>query len=431
MGKTTFLAAGDAFMTRRLPEGGYEGFEALRSCIVSHDVRFLNLESTFHQQEGYPAAASGGTWAMSDPRSLDDMKAYGFNIFNTANNHSGDYGELGVLATIENLRSRDMLFSGTGKDLGEASKPCYLETKHARVALVSCCASFPAAFRAGPQTQDMVGRPGLNPIRYSEVFHLDPAHFEMAQKVAAASGINRIRERSVRNGFASPPKEGTLTMGASGFVLDDRCWVESTPNAEDLKRIVAEIQEAKRQADIVLVSVHNHFIDGSESNIPPKFLKDFAHACVDAGASAIIGHGPHELQGIEVYNGGLILYSIGNFIFQTDTVEYQPGDAYANRGLPMDTKVGQLMDIRSKNGTAGYCVQWPIWNGVMAAWTMEDRAITEVQLYPVELGMDLPRSRKGSPVLSCSEKTLAYLQQLSQPFGTKLEVENGVGYIRL
>ena len=59
--KTTFIAAGDAFVTRRLPEGGYEGFAPLRDCILAHDVRFLNLESTFHDNEGIPAVESGGT----------------------------------------------------------------------------------------------------------------------------------------------------------------------------------------------------------------------------------------------------------------------------------------------------------------------------------------------------------------------------------
>ena len=104
MAKTTFIAAGDAFATKRLPKGGYEGFDEVQACVKSHDVAFLNLESTFHDREGIPAAQSGGTWAMSDPRILDDMKEYGFNLFNTANNHSCDYSHSGVLATIEHLK---------------------------------------------------------------------------------------------------------------------------------------------------------------------------------------------------------------------------------------------------------------------------------------------------------------------------------------
>lgn len=430
MGKTTFIAAGDAFITRRLPAGGYEGFRRLQECIAEHDVRFLNLESTFHDYEGYPAVESGGTWAMSDPNVLDDMKTYGFNLFNTANNHSGDYGEGGVLATIRNLRQRGMIFSGTGKDLAWASRPCYLETTHARVALISCSTSNLSA-RAGAQSADMVGRPGLNPLRYSQIYHLDPEHFAMAETVARVSGVNAQQEKSVRNGYSMPPKEGTLTLGKTNFVRDDRCFVESYPNKQDMARIETEIREARRQADIVLVSVHNHVLDGSDNTEPPELLKTFSHRCIDAGAHVIIGHGPHELQGVEQYKDGLILYSIGNFIFQTDTVELQPWDAYANRNLPLDMKVGEYMDERSANGTKGYCVQWPIWNAVLPAWTMEDGKITDVRFYPIDLGMDKPRSQKGVPVMNDNEETLRYLQKLSAPYGTKIEIKDGIGILSM
>ena len=431
MAKTTFVAAGDAFITRRLPQGGYEGFRELQACINAHDVKFLNLESTFHDYEGYPAAASGGTWARSDPRTLDDVKEYGFNLFNTANNHSGDYGEGGILATVRNLQERDMVFSGTGKDLGEASKPCYLETKHCRVALISCSSSIPGDCRAGAQTADMKGRPGLNPMRSQQIYHLDPEHFAMAQQVATVSGVNARLEKMVRNGYAMPPKEGTLSIGSTKFVQDDHCWVESVPNKQDLQRILDEIREARRQADVVLVSIHNHLLDGTDNTEPPLFLKKFAHACIDAGADVMIGHGPHELQGIEMYKDGLILYSIGNFIFQTETVEFQPWDAYANRNMPLDTKVGAYMDARSGNGTKGYCVQWPIWNAVLPSWTMEDGKITELKLYPVELGQHLHRAQKGLPVLNQSEETLKYMQKLCEPFGTRIEIRDGVGYVKL
>ena len=418
-------------MTRRLPEGGYEGFAPLQECIQKHDVRFLNLESTFHNYEGYPAAQSGGTWALSDPRTLDDIKAFGFNLFTTANNHSGDYGEGGILATVRNLKARDMCFSGTGKDLGDASRPCYLETKNARVALISCSASFSEASRAGEQTRNMLGRPGLNPLRVEKLYHLDPEHFQMAETVAKVSGINATMEKTIRNGYGVAPKAGTLSIGPSKFVKDDRCFVESRCNEQDVQRILDEIREAKRQADVVLVSIHNHILDGAENTEVPGFLKDFAHFCIDAGADVMIGHGPHELQGIELYKGGLILYSIGNFLFETETVEFQPWDAYVNRSISPDTKVGEYMNERSGNGTKGYCVQWPIWNAVMAAWTMEDGKLTQVQLYPVELGMEKSRGQKGVPVMNKSTETLEYLEKLCKPFGTQIEIKDGVGYIQM
>lgn len=89
------IAAGDSFITRRLPEKGYEGFEELAGLIRTFDAAFVNLESTFQWHEGTPAATSGGTWAMSPPETLDDIRRFGFNLFNTANNHSGDYSQDG------------------------------------------------------------------------------------------------------------------------------------------------------------------------------------------------------------------------------------------------------------------------------------------------------------------------------------------------
>ncbi|MBQ3492410.1 MAG: CapA family protein [Oscillospiraceae bacterium] len=430
MAKTTFIAAGDAFATKRLPKGGYEGFDEIQACVKAHDVAFLNLESTFHDREGIPAAISGGTWAMSDPRILDDMKEYGFNLFNTANNHSCDYSQSGVLATIKHLQDRDMIFAGTGKDLGDASKACYIETKHARVAMLACNSSGNDSARAGAQTEDLPGRPGANPMRCLKRFHVDQKHFDMVKELAEVTMINASAERSIELGYSAPYPEGQFPFGGSRFILDDHNWVETVPHKGDMERMIARIKEAKKQADIVLVSIHSHYYDERQTNIPSRFIETFARNCIDAGADVIIGHGPHELQGIEKYKDGLIFYSIGNYIFETETVEYQPWDAYVNKGYSPDMKVGEYMDLRSKNGTAGYGVLPEIWNSVMAAWTVEDGKITEVQLYPVTLNMEKTRSQKGRPVMNKSEETLKYLAELSQPYGTKIEIKDGVGYIR-
>ena len=431
MSKTSFIAAGDIFITRRIPKEGYEGFDALRELIEKHDVKFANLEMTFHDREGIPAASSGGTWAMADPRTLDDIQRYGFNIYNTANNHSGDYSHAGILATINHLKERDMIFSGTGKDLGDASKPCYLETKNCRVALISCCATFDKSHMAGGQTADMVGRPGLNPLRFNRYYHLDQEHYDMVKALSDVTAINASMERSIELGYSVPFQPGTQPFGTYRFVLDKTCFVESVPNKQDMARIENEIREAKRQADVVLVSYHSHDKDGRDTTVPAQFLETFAHNCIDAGATAILGHGPHELQGIEIYKGGVIFYSLGNYLFETETVEYQPFDAYANRSMSLDTKVGAYMDDRSKNGTAGYGTLPEIWFSVLGGFTMEDGKVTQVQLYPIDLGMTRPRSQKGVPVLTGDEKVLQYLQKLSERYGTKIDIKDGIGTIKV
>lgn len=431
MNKTSFIATGDAFITRRFPGGGYEGFQAVHDCIMEHDVKFSNLEMTFHNHEGYPAAFSGGTWAMADPRTLDDMKSYGFNLYNTANNHSHDYSHGGVLATIRNLNERDMIFAGTGKDLGDASRPCYLETKNARIALIGTSSSFHESGMAGGQSADMVGRPGLNPLRFETIYHVTKEYYDQVAELASLTKVNASMENSIKNGYKNPPPEGMFMFGKYTFKLDEKNWIESKPNETDMTRIEGEIREARKQADVVLVSVHSHETDTENTKVPAMFLETFARRCVDAGADGIIGHGPHELRGIEIYKGKPIFYSLGNFLFETETVDLQPYDAYLNKKMPLDTKVGAYMDARSKNGTAGYGVLPEIWFSVMAGWEMEDGAVKEIKLYPISLGMERVRSQKGVPVMTGDENVLKYLAELSEPYGTKMEIRNGIGYIRI
>lgn len=427
--KLDLIATGDLFLTRRLPKGGYEGFSELRDVIMQHDVRFNNLEMTFHDKEGYPAAQSGGTWAMMESKALDDVLEFGFNLFTTANNHTGDYGEGGILATIKHLKERDMVFSGSGRNLAEASKPCYLEIKNNRVALISVSSTFSEASRAGGQSIEMAGRPGLSPLRYTKKFHVDPEHFGMVKKIVEVSGVNWNIERAVKAGYWKPLPEGLLPFDLEGyFVLDETNWIETVPHQGDMNRIISEIKEAKNQADVVLVSFHHHEYADNDTAIPAMFLETFARTCIDEGADAVIGHGPHELQGIELYKDGVIFYSVGNFLFEAENVSLQPYDAYENRGMPLDTKVGAYMDNRSRNGTIGYGVDKNIWRAVMAGWTMEDGKLSQIRLYPIELGMELKRSQKGVPRLA-GEDILEYLQTLCDRYNTKIRIENGIGYI--
>lgn len=429
--KTSFIATGDSFITRHIGEDGYEGYEDLWSLINEHEVRFANLEMTFHNQEGYPAAASGGTWAMTEPEMLDDMLDFGFNLFNTANNHSGDYGQGGIAATIRHLRERGMLFAGTGMTLAEASRPCYLETHDARVAMIGVTSSFDPAARAGAQSADVVGRPGLNPLRFKTVYHVNDAHFDMVKELAQVTLVNWPVEQKIECGYLPPFAEGSLPFGKMNFVRDDREFIETVPHAGDMKRILEEIKEAKRQADIVLVSFHVHEMTGKDTTRPAQFHETFCHACIEAGASVVIGHGPHELRGIECYKGGIIFYSLGNFIFQTETTAVQPADAFQEQRLPMDMKVGAYMDNRSRNNTIGFPVMPNIWRAVMAGWTIEDSKITSVNLYPIDLAMKASRAQRGLPRLSHDTDTLQYLQSLSEPYGTVIDIQDGMGTIRL
>ena len=77
-------------------------------------------------------------------------------------------------------------------------------------------------------------------------------------------------------------------------------------------RITQGVQSAKAQADVVVVLFHNGYEIMQKVSAQQQ---DVAHLAIDSGASLVIGSHPHVLQRIEEYNGGLIVYSMGNFVF--------------------------------------------------------------------------------------------------------------------
>ncbi|NMC51894.1 CapA family protein [Candidatus Kuenenbacteria bacterium] len=80
----------------------------------------------------------------------------------------------------------------------------------------------------------------------------------------------------------------------------------------DKEEIKKAIKDAKKQADLVFVSIHA----GQEyTNKPTEKQKQFARAAIEAGAEIIIGHHPHVVQSAEKYQNKYIFYSLGNFIF--------------------------------------------------------------------------------------------------------------------
>ncbi len=76
--------------------------------------------------------------------------------------------------------------------------------------------------------------------------------------------------------------------------------------------IAAGVAAARAQADVVVVLLHSGFEGRSAPNPAQKAA---AHAAIDAGAALVIGAHSHELQGVEHYRGGVIAYSLGNFVF--------------------------------------------------------------------------------------------------------------------
>ncbi|MFL6375292.1 MAG: CapA family protein, partial [Pyrinomonadaceae bacterium] len=95
------------------------------------------------------------------------------------------------------------------------------------------------------------------------------------------------------------------------------------PSINDLAEARRLVTEAKKHADIVIVSYHGggegtdhqHVVKGHDIFLGEDRgdLPAFTHAVIDAGADLVLGHGPHVMRGMEIYKGHLIEYSMGNF----------------------------------------------------------------------------------------------------------------------
>lgn len=211
-----------------------------------------------------------------------------------------------------------MAYAGAGKNLYEASRPAILDTTAGQIAVIDICSTFENAARAGSQTERQPGRPGLNPLRFSEKYTITEKHAQDLAKIAEVTGINGLRDLHRQEGFIAPLSEGVMEFGGKMFEIskDGTEGRSSSPNPIDVKRTVDAIREAKMTCEAVLVMVHSHEIRKDNDEEADYFLEEFARACIDAGASAVIGGGTHQLKGIELYHDCPIFYCLGNFILK-------------------------------------------------------------------------------------------------------------------
>ncbi|MGH9199009.1 MAG: CapA family protein, partial [Acidimicrobiia bacterium] len=312
----------------------------------------------------------------------------------------------------------EIVHAGTGMNLGEASRPGYLDTHKGRMALIGLATTFTPMSRAGAARPDMRGRPGLNALRVERRYQIGPALFQTLREAAPTLG-------------SRTPSNEKAPLRLFGVTLQpgDETRVVESVNLRDEERILREIRNAAKLSDYVIVNSHSHE-PGNDSTTPPDWLVPFIKKCLDAGAATYIVHGPHQLRGIEIYKGKPIFYSLGNFIFQNETIDPMPADNYETYNLPDTALAADLYDARFKEGTVGFPSN-PVWyESVIAVPTFKGSAIADLKLYPIDLAQKAPRSQRGTPRLADDEtgrKIIERIAQLSTPFGTTIVYEKGIG----
>jgi len=211
------------------------------------DILVANNEFPFTDR-GTPTEEKTYTF-RADTGTVSYLHDMGVDAAVLANNHIYDFGEVGLLDTLDTLEGAGIPYVGAGRNLKEASAPVYYIVNDMKIALV------------------------------------------------AATQIERLD---------NPDTKGATQETAGVF----RCW--------DPELLYETVKLAKENSDFVIVYIHW----GTENVSEPDWAQlEQAPGLAEAGADLIIGDHPHCLQGITYFDDTPVIYSMGNFWFNSKTVD--------------------------------------------------------------------------------------------------------------
>jgi poly-gamma-glutamate synthesis protein (capsule biosynthesis protein) len=235
-------------------------FEGAAKHLSEVDILIGNLEGMLTERI-YSEDAARLTFCGL-PEFAQAMADTGFNVINIANNHTLEHGPEVFIETVGHLEKSGINVCGLRDEtLKYHSKPVIVQIKGKRVGLI-----------------------GYNWVGTKKFVSADNY---IAQ--AHDSVVNYTWDRS-------PDKNKKLQLA-----IDEK-------NSLVLK----DLHLLKAEVDIVILLAHWGY---EYVNYPPYGVTLEARKFVRAGADLIIGCHPHVLQGMEAYDGKMIFYSLGNFIF--------------------------------------------------------------------------------------------------------------------
>jgi poly-gamma-glutamate synthesis protein (capsule biosynthesis protein) len=196
-------------------------------------------------------------------------------------------------------QSSDRTRDGAYKAFYLRARPCAVETlKQADISFASLANNHACdfGFEGLEDTLAVLAKAGI-------------AHAGAGRTLAEARAPALLDARGLKVAVvacADSPTEWAATAETPGIYV-----VHVPPRASALAEMCAAVAEARRQADLCVVSMH-----GGEDmrDRPPREFRDLARRLMDAGADVFWGHSAHLVQGIEWYRERPILYDAGSFV---------------------------------------------------------------------------------------------------------------------
>jgi len=344
-----------------------------------------------------------------------------------------DAGTEGIVETTRLMDEAGLVYAGFGRNLDEARAPRFAETAKGRIGLVGMYSEIAGAqsrLAATYRVGITGGRPGLNPLNLTRAIAVSPDHLALLKRVK--DGV--FEHRADYTNPVRPPSGDTATsvelfgtMYKSGAKPGELTYAM---NARDLQDNLKSIKSGKQYSDFMIATIHAHQGDSILQSFlfedhPPDFLVELAHASIENGADAFVGHGPHILRGIEIYKGKPIFYHLGEF--------FREWDWSCDCNFTPNGDVTQAENV--VRGLEARGVVEPInYESAIAVSKFDKGQLQEVRVYPIWARHYGPLSRRGVPMTAppaIAQRILQRLQKLSEPFGTKLAIDGNVGVIHV
>lgn len=362
------------------------------------------------------------------PKDLaQDLAAMGFDMMAPGEEDTAEAQELWK----RYLGEVDIKIAGAGPTLTEARRPALKETARGMVAFLHAC---PGDYLCGESATNGGGprpaKPGVNGLGLTVWNTVTQQQFDQLLAIRD-SILARRTEPGVLTPSGLPPAEapGRLILFGVRYMVAEKpgeIHYELTPADEQAQ--ILEIRNAKEISDFTIFHMHVHqnrfaFQQYSLDNYPPDFMQPFIHKLIDNGLDMYVGSGNHSMQGIEIYKGRPIFYNqgnVGNDVSRPDVVNPNP------QGLT-GPEFGERMFSywMGDNSDEAY----------IARTTYKDGRLAEIRLYPVDSGLGTrPWSQQNIPMTPSPARARAILEKLqkySEPFGTRISIENNIGIIRV
>jgi poly-gamma-glutamate synthesis protein (capsule biosynthesis protein) len=323
-------------------------FARVAPTLRGADFLFGNLECCLYAPPAERSLADEGFYAP--PAAGEALTLAGFHALGTANNVN--YGPEAITHSLRELDRLGIAHTGSGADQASAHSPAIVERKSMRFGV----------------------------LQRTSVYW--PTNHEAAEHSA---GVAVIRGHTAYQVPAHKTRPEIPPMNRPGIPPAILTWADP----RYLARFREEIAALRTQADWVIASHHwGLFQEVLE------YMREIAHAAIDAGADAVVGHGPHFVLPVEVYKGRPIFYGMGNFSFHTGHGGRRHGD----------------------------------WVGLLARVVLEERSIRRIALRFVrhnDRNETLLRTPGEEP------EAMRDLTERSAPFGTRITVEGDEAVVAL